>query len=304
MNAHKIALIVDSCSDIPEHILKKHNIYRVPLHVNYENEQYLDGVDITPAQILERMLKGEVPSTSTPTPAAVQEMLRQVVADGYEQAVIVNLAAGLSHTYDLMLSVAVGMPEIRTLVIDSRTVSLGAGMVALEVARMLEHDATLEEIEQLAPEIVDNHRIFFCVDTLEYLFLGGRVNRATYKLGGALDIRPLLSCAKDGAFHMIGVALGRCQSRKKIVKMAGEYIKDEAGATLAGGNSAAQEEADQVLASLKKRVKDPREVYENTLCSAVLVHAGPGLVGIGIQKDCVAKWLAERGKPKSSPLPA
>ena len=117
-----------------------------PLQINYEKESFLDKVTISAEEVYSR-LGEEVPRTSTPTPAVVEEVLDRVVADGYDQAVIVTISSGLSSTYDLLRSVATGMPHLRSVLVDSKNIGMGAGLVVLAVARMVEAGATLSDIE-------------------------------------------------------------------------------------------------------------------------------------------------------------
>ncbi|MFR8299882.1 MAG: DegV family protein, partial [Gordonibacter urolithinfaciens] len=94
MDSSRIALVVDSCTDVPPEDIERFGMYVVPLQVNYRDETFLDKVTITPQQVYDRFAE-EVPTTSTPTPAVAREVLERVVADGYSQAVVVTISSGL-----------------------------------------------------------------------------------------------------------------------------------------------------------------------------------------------------------------
>lgn len=193
MDANRIALIVDSCTDVPPEDIDRYGMYVVPLQVNYANESFLDKVTITPQQVYDRFAD-EVPSTSTPTPAVARDVLNQVVADGYREAVIVTISSGLSATYDLMRSETAGMASLTCEVVDTKNIGMGAGLVALALARLLAEGASLDDVRREAASIVENTKVFFCVDTLEYLHKGGRIGNVTYAVGSMLDMRPVITC--------------------------------------------------------------------------------------------------------------
>ena len=283
MSNRKIAIVVDSCTDVPEEDIERYGMYVVPLQVNYEGASYLDKVTISAEEVYAR-LEEEVPRTSTPTPAVVEEVLERVVADGFEQAVIVTISSGLSSTFDLLRSVATGMPHLHSLLVDSKNIGLGAGLVVLAVARMVEEGATLEEIERMVPEIVKSTKVYFCLDTLDYLVRGGRIGKVTHAVGSLLDMRPVISCNEDGVYYTVAKAKGRKQSLKRMMKCALEAA-EEFG-TCVGGvvNAAAQDEADSVLAEAQQKTSNVEKWYTGHISPALVVHAGPGMVGIGFQK--------------------
>ncbi len=149
MDTSRIALVIDSCTDVPPADVERYGMYVVPLQVNYERESFLDKVTITPQQVYDRFSE-EIPTTSTPTPAIAREVLQRVVDDGYEQAVIVTISSGLSATCELMRSITVGMPELDCCIVDTKNIGMGAGLVALAVARRLADGATLDACDATA----------------------------------------------------------------------------------------------------------------------------------------------------------
>lgn len=286
MSNRKIAIVVDSCTDVPEADIERYGMYVVPLQINYERESYLDKVTISAEEVYER-LEEEVPRTSTPTPAVVEEVLERVVADGFDQAVIVTISSGLSSTYDLLRSVATGMPHLRSLLVDSKNIGMGAGLVVLAVARMVEAGASLSEIERAVSDIVANTKVFFCVDTLDYLVRGGRIGKVVHAVGSLLDMRPVISCNEEGVYYTVAKAKGRKQSLKRMVKCAMEAAEGFDLCVGAVVNAAAQSEADAILLDLKGKVDNVEEWYSGHISPALVVHAGPGMVGVGFQKMCV-----------------
>ena len=281
MESNRIALIVDSCTDVPPADIERYGMYVVPLQVNYRDESFLDKVTITPQQVYDRFAD-EVPTTSTPTPAVAREVLQRVVDDGYEQAVVVTISSGLSATCELMRSLVVGMPELDCCIVDTKNIGMGAGLVALAVARRLEGGATLDDLRRESDRIVESTRVYFCVDTLEYLHKGGRIGNVTYAVGSMLDMRPVITCNEQGVYVTVSKAKGRRQSLKKAMACAEKFASRFPRCTMAVVNGDAAEEAAEVRAELGERVQNADAWYEGQISPVLVVHTGPGLIGIGV----------------------
>lgn len=284
MEPNRIALVVDSCTDVPPEDVERYGMYVVPLQVNYEHETYLDKVTITPQQVYDRFAE-EVPTTSTPTPAVAREVLERVAADGYGQAVVVTISSGLSATYDLMRSVASGVAGLECAIVDTKNIGMGAGLVALAVARMLASGASLDDVRRESPRLVEDTKVFFCVDTLEYLHKGGRIGNVTYAVGSLLDMRPVITCNEQGVYTTVTKAKGRRQSLKKAMAVAEKFAAGFARCTMAVVNGDAVEEAAAVRAELGERVPNVDTWYEGQISPVLVVHTGPGLIGIGVQGE-------------------
>lgn len=294
MNTNHIALVVDSCTDVSPEDLERYGMYVAPLQVNYKNESYLDKVTITPQEVYDRFSQ-EVPTTSTPTPAIVRETLERVVADGHSQAVIVTISSGLSATFELMRSVSASMPELECVLIDTKNIGMGAGLVALAVARMLDDGATLDEVREAGDLIVASTRVFFCVNTLEYLHKGGRIGNVTYKVGSLLDMRPVISCNEQGVYYTVAKAKGRRQSLKKAMECVEQFAARYPDSSIAVVNGDAADEAEVVRKELEGRIPNAETWYEGQISPVLVVHTGPGLIGIGVQGRGQQEPAAEGG---------
>ncbi|MEA5020455.1 MAG: DegV family protein [Gordonibacter sp.] len=292
MDTKRIALVVDSCTDVPPEEIERYGMYVVPLRVNYAHESFLDKVTITPQQVYDRFAE-EVPTTSTPTPAAAREVLERVVADGYNQAVIVSISSGLSATYDLMRSVSSAMPELECHLIDTKNIGIGAGLVVLAVARLLADGASLDEVRAVSEGIVADTKVYFCVDTLEYLHKGGRIGKVTYTVGSLLDMRPVISCNEQGVYYTVAKAKGRRQSLKKAMAVAEQFAARFPRCTVAVVNGDAVGEAAAVREELGCKINNAQAWYEGQISPVLVVHTGPGLIGIAVQGEGLATSGAE-----------
>ncbi len=283
MQNREIALIVDSCTDVPKHYVDTYGIYTVPLLVNYRDGSYLDRITITPQEVYDRFDQ-EIPTTSTPTLDSVKCVFKRVLGDGFRKAVVVTISSGLSATNEMMSAVARDFEgELETIVIDTKNIGMGAGLTAMRAARLIEQGVAFEDLEETLVQTVEDTKVFFCVDTLEYLHQGGRIGEVTYRVGSLLDMRPVISCNDRGVYYTVSKARGRKQSLKKALDQAVKFVSKFSRYNIAVVNGAAEVEAADVLGRLKERLPHYEEVSEGQISPVLVVHTGPGLIGIGVQ---------------------
>lgn len=277
----KIALLTDSGTDVPESFLNDHKIYVLPLIVGYPDGEFRDKIDITPEQIYLRMEQNEIPKTSLPNLEDIHRTLEQIQQDGYEKIVAVTISSGLSGTWNAIRLAAEDSP-LDTIVIDTKNIGIGAGMTVMRAAALIEEGVPFEELEEQLNETALNTKVFFCVDTLEYLRKGGRIGLVSSVLGSALNLKPIISCNEDGIYYTVSKARGRKASLKKAMEEARCFAGD-GSYHLAVVHGKAPEEAEQILETLRQDDKI-QQIFTGQISPALVVHTGPGLIGIGIQR--------------------
>lgn len=279
----RIAILTDSCADVPQDVVAELGIRVIPLHINYEGAQYRDRVDIQPEEVYARFSE-EIPKTSTPTPAEVMEAFDGIVAEGFTHVLVVTIASGLSHTHDLMRSVASGYANLTCEVMDTKNIALGAGFSAVYAAELAASGVSFAEVVRRTQAAANQTKVFFCVGTLEYLYKGGRIGKVTYSMGTAFDIRPVITCnLEDGAYVTAAKSHGRKASLKKAVALAKKAVGNAQRYRLAVVHGAAPEEAEDVLAMVQEALPQAERIYTGQISPALVVHTGPGLLGIGVQ---------------------
>ena len=216
-NPEKIALLTDSTADLPAPMREGKPIYVVPLKIRCEDGEYSDGVDITAEGVYERLHRGELPRTSLPEGGVVSDTLDQIRADGYERVIAVMLSSGLSGTYNMVRLQAGQRDDLEIAVFDSRSGSLGIGIMVLQLWEEIVAGASWETlVRERAPHLVANTFPFFSVDTLEYLRRGGRIGRITALAGTMLSIKPIITFSDDGQLQSIAKVRGRRQVQVPI----------------------------------------------------------------------------------------
>ncbi len=283
MQKEKIAIIIDSCTDVPKEYIDKYNMYVLPLTINYKDKSYLDGVNITADEVYEN-LKTEVPKTSLPSGEIIEKTFKKIIEAGYEKIIAVTVSSGLSGTNNIVNIMAKEFPSIETYVVDSKNISLGAGLTAITAGELIEKNYSFEEIKDKLIQVVKNTKIFFCVETLEYLKKGGRIGLVTCAVGTLLELKPIISCNEDGIYYTVTKCIGRKNSIKKTIEMAEKYAKSFSCCKISIGNGHAYEEAANMAKKMKEELRNIKYLIESSISPALGVHTGPGLIGIVVQE--------------------
>lgn len=281
--SQKIAVVTDSCADVPASVALEYGIRVVPLQINYRDASYRDRVDIQPDEVYARFCE-EIPKTSLPAPAEVVRLFDDLFAESYTHVCVVSISSGLSGTFDMMRSVAAGYAGMHIEVVDTRSIALGAGFVAIAAAQAAEAGMAFEQVMEAAHAAADRAKVFFCLGTLDYLYAGGRIGKVTHSLGTAFDIRPIVTCDDAGVYVTHAKAHGRKASLKKTVAAAQKALGDSRAYRIAIVHGDAEDEARAIYERASELFPAAKEVYFGQISPALVVHTGPGLVGIGVQR--------------------
>ena len=283
MAQEKIAILVDSGSDVPKEYRDKYHMYMAPLTIIYKDAQYRDGIDIQPEEVFARFSE-EIPSTSLPSPATIADLFKQMRADGYEKVIAVTISSGLSGTFGAVSSLGPAPEGLETRYIDTKNIGIGSGFSAIRAGELIEQGLPFAEVCREVEKAARNTRLFFCVSTLEYLMKGGRIGLVAGMLGTLLDLKPVISCNEDGIYYTVAKARGRKKSLSLALEKAVEFGAGATDYNITVMHGAAQDEADALIATMKERLPDYRYSIEGQITPALVVHTGPGLIGVGIQR--------------------
>lgn len=282
MTKEKIALLVDSGTDVPEEISTAHHMYTIPLKIIYKDREYTDKVDITPEEIYSK-LHQEIPSTSLPDGDTINKIFDQIKADGFTHVLAITISSGLSGTNNAVRLLGEHYEGLTTYAFDTKNIGIGAGLQAIRAAELLQKGLSFEElIKQLEKEVFQN-KVYFNVATLEYLQKGGRIGLVASILGNALKLNPIISCNDEGIYYTVAKARGRKKSLEKSVSLIREAIGNHQNVRLAVAHGDALVEAKMMKEVLEKEFPQVKEFFFGQISPALVVHTGPGLLGFGIQ---------------------
>lgn len=223
----KVAIVTDSVADIPETLVEKYNIKVIPLTVHFGGKSYQDRVDITNQEFYKYIGGAKtLPTTSQPTPAQFIDIYRSCIEEGADKIISIHFSAEMSGNCQGAKMVAEMMKDdIEIEVIDSRTVTVGLGVLIVGIAQWIEEhpDAEWQEILTQIYAMMKSSRILFLLDSLENLQKGGRIGKASYLVGSVLNIKPIL-IVEDGFIGVHDKVRGK-KLEKAIDRLTDEFVK-------------------------------------------------------------------------------
>ena len=278
----KIAVITDSCSDIPAELARASQIFVLPMIIRAGEKEYRAGLDITSEDVYE-ILKTEMPKTSLPSLDDTLALLHALADSGYTHAIAVMLSGGLSGTANMLRVLGQQVPGLELYVWDSLRGSIGCGIVALEAAAAVREGLSFEEIKLRLPALQEHTHVFFSVDTLEYLHKGGRIGKITAIAGTALQIKPILSFQPDGQLSSVTKVRGRRLVQSKLCERVGQYVRPGCRYNLMVGDGGAPEEGARLRDRLTELFPDYEQLLYIKIDPTLSCYIGPGVLGAGIQ---------------------
>lgn len=195
---NKVKIVVDSCSDLTPELYKKYDLEVLCQNVTFGGKNYRDGVDCTLEELYASVKEtGELPRTAAVSPAIFEECFKKNIADGYD-VVYVGLGDKLSTTFQNAFIAKNNCEEDRVFLVNSSSLSSGIGLLAMKAAKYRDEGKSASEIAEICSEMSKNIVAQFAVETLDYLYKGGRCSGAAALVGKLFHVHPYLKVV-DGA---------------------------------------------------------------------------------------------------------
>ncbi|MHB1905331.1 MAG: DegV family protein [Acidimicrobiales bacterium] len=273
-----VKVVTDSASDLPEDLARACGIEVVPLTIRFGDEEFTDREDLSPEEFWARCATSPtLPETAAPSPGRFQDAFRRAAAEGHDGVVALTLSSALSATHasaTIAAEAVAGELEVR--VVDTLTVAMGQGLVAIEVAERARAGAGLDELVALAHDAMARAGVVATLATLEHLIRGGRVGGAKALLGQVLSIKPLLAL-RDG----VVAEAGRARTRARALAACAERARAAAPlARLALIQGACAPEDVAAMRALVADIALAHPMLEAEIGPVVGTHAGPGIIGL------------------------
>lgn len=279
MNSAKTAIMVDSGCDISQEFIEQYDIKVLRLKVLYGDRMYSDGLDIDPLDVYRRFPQ-EIPTTSTPNMYEVSELVNEIKSEGYEKIIGITISSGLSGTYNAV-AMAFEEEDIETFAFDTKNISIGAGLLAMWAAKKLSEGWTFEAVKHGLNDKINDSKVFFYMDTLDYLRKGGRISPAVAIVGKALNLKPIISCNEKGTYYTVSKIRGQHKGLEKLMDSLKDYIGDKK-AYLAIMNGDGTRYLDIIRARIKEMFPQCEVVVDKQITATMAIHTGPGLIGVGV----------------------
>jgi DegV family protein with EDD domain len=272
----RIRVVTDSASDLPEAFARRLDIDVVSLTIRFGDEEFTDRVDLTPDLFWAKCKSSKtLPETAAPSPGAFQAAYERAKSDGCDGVIVLTLSSLLSATHQsatLAAEAVAGQIDVR--VLDTQNVSMGQGLIVIDVAELAATGAALDELVAHAESLMPKAGVVAALDTLEHLIKGGRVGAAKALLGQVLSIKPLVEL-KNG----IVAEAGRQRTRAKALNAVAQVARSHAPlCRLALIHGACSDVA--ALEALIGDIASEFPLVVTDIGPVVGAHGGPGIIGL------------------------
>lgn len=273
-----IKIIADSASDMTQKLAAELGIEVLALTVNFGEESYRDGFDLTHREFYEKLVETDVlPTTSQISPFYYEEAFEKYVSEGHE-VLCITISSKLSGCYQSACIAASGFKG-RVKVVDSMSVSVGERILAEQALRYIKEGLSINEVWEKTEKAKEKLRIIALLDTLEYLKKGGRISPTVAVAGNLLSIKPVVAM-DDGKVGFLGSARGSKNANNKLKELIKKEGAIDFTRPLCLGYTGFSTEV------LNKYIQDSAELYEceiedipiSCIGSAVGTHIGPGAI--------------------------
>jgi DegV family protein with EDD domain len=272
-------IVADTTCGLPREILRQRGIPFVPQVVMFGEESYHDDEELDTASFLQKLKASPtLPKTAAPEPPLYYPIFEEAKKKG-ESVVVVAPTGKASGTVRSAQTAAMEFPGLDVRVVDTLTISCNLASLVLVADDMAKAGASADEVVARLEDMIPRGRIYFLVDTLEYLAKGGRIGGAKKLLAELLEIKPILQ-VKDGQVEPFEQQRTKRRALARLVEVVVEGCKGGDEAHLCVLQVEAENEAQDLVEELKSKVfVSDIPIYE--LPPAIVVHAGPKAMGVG-----------------------
>lgn len=273
-----VKIFTDSTSDLTPEIYKKLDISVIPLYVNFNETSFIDGVNIEPKELYEKVAEGgELPKTAASSPSDFYNAFKPYIDDN-KDIVFIGISSKLSSNYQNASIAASEFPEGRIHIVDSLNLSSGIGLLVMKAADFKAQGLSAEEIANSVRALVPKVKTAFIIDTLEYLYKGGRCSALESFIGGVLKIRPVVKVV-DGKMILGQKLMGKRQKALDAMLQSVIKQKDFIAPDRVMVTHSISHDADYLKAELNKHLK-VKEIIETQAGCVISSHCGPNTIGI------------------------
>ena len=279
----KIAIITDTASDLELADIEKYDIKMLHYQIVYKERTYKDQLEISSKEVLDH-LEEEIPSTSLPSLEEMHSVFKEVKEEGYKEVLVIPISSGLSGCFNAINMVKEEYPELKTVVFDSRALSVAQGVLVIKAVQLADEGYSLEEIVKELEVMRENQKTFFIVDTLKYLLHGGRIGRVSATVGTLLNLKPIIRIGDDGKYETVAKIRGRAKAVHYFAEEAHKILSSEGEYKIYFSHAKGEETKENIIKEIKEIYPHISIEGDSWISPVACVHCGPGYVGMLIQK--------------------
>ncbi len=268
-----VLVVTDSTSDIPARLATPLGIEVVPLTITFGAESFRDGIDLSPSGFLTRLQQAaDLPTTSQPPVPAFESVFRAARERG-QDVVCVTISSDLSGTHNSARLAADLVDPDHIRIIDSRATTMQLGWIAVVAARAAHTGAALDDVSDVAQAAISRVKLYAVLQTLDYVYKGGRIGRAQHMVGSALAIKPIL-----GVVDGIVTPVERVRTWKKAIARAADLITPSPTDIIV---LHCDNRADAESLAARLTLAYPQATMDiGPVGATISTYAGPGAIGV------------------------
>ena len=275
----EINIITDTDSSIPFAIAARYNLYQIPMNINFGEQSYEAVYAINDADTFRRIDKeGRLPTTAAPSPGKFITAFKNAFDAGAQKILCLCVSKEVSATYSAALTARESFPDREILIIDSRSLSMGMGYMALAAAEAASNGASMSEITTIIEDLQPRTHLFAALSTLKYLAMGGRVTNFAASMGNMLNVKPILTI-RDGKLDLLERVRTQKKAWERVIELAALKTGAKQIEKMCVLHVNAPEMAQNFTAEIRSRMSCPEDIPLVEVTPGLSVHSGAGMVG-------------------------
>lgn len=274
-----VRIITDSAADFEPWELREKNISCIPIRVLLGEAEYQENIDLSKDQFYQLLAStGASPKTAQPAPGYLADLFEEARAAG-EEAVYITLSSALSGTYQTALMTREDAQSDACFVVDSKNATGGQRLLVEYAVRLRDEGKTAAEIIAGVESIRDKIVLYACIDTLEYLYRGGRISQTVYKIGTLAQVKPIIRVTEEGAIEVPAKAMGMRKGMDLLCRRL-ETQKPSAGHNLYVMYTADRTNGEVLAKKVRDMGYDVPDSRIINVGAGIGSHVGPNACGI------------------------
>ena len=273
-------IVTDTDASLPAEIAARHGIKLVPIMIHFGEASFQSDFEMDDTALFARVdREGELPTTSAPAPGQFAEAYEEAFSEGADKIVCFCVSGEVSATYGAAVVARDMFPDRDISVVDSRTLALAQGFVALAAAEAAAEGASSEEIIAHAKGVSERSMLYACLSTLKYLAMSGRVGHLAAGMATILNVKPILTI-QDGKLDLLERVRTRKKAWARVIELTGQALGDRPVERMGIVHVAVPDEAREFEAELRASLNCPDEILIAGLSPGLSVHSGAGMLGV------------------------
>lgn len=275
----EIAIITDTDSSLPFELATRHNISQIPMTINFGEQSYEAVYAINDADTFRRIdSEGKLPTTAAPSPGKFISAFKNAFDAGAKKIICLCVSKEVSATYNAALTARDSYPDREIMVIDSGTLSMGLGYLALAAAEAAAQGASVDEIKVIIEDLQPRTYLFAALSTLKYLAMGGRVSNLAASMGTLMSVKPILTI-REGKLDLLERVRTQKKAWERVIELSATTTGDHQIEKMCILHVNSVDMARKFEAEIRSRMACPPEIPLVEVTPGLSVHSGAGMVG-------------------------